>query len=38
MNDNFIKLLIISFSHVALTALLNLCEIIKTSYNLGRME
>jgi len=38
MNGNFIKWRIISLSNTTLSALPNLCEIIKTSYNLERKE
>jgi len=36
--DNFVKQLIISLFHTILVAFLNMCEMSKTSYNLGRKE
>jgi len=38
MKDNFVELLIILFSHTTLITFLNLCEIVKTIYNLRRMK
>jgi len=38
MKDNFVKLLIIFFSHTALITFFNLCEITKTTYNLRRRK
>jgi len=38
IKDNFVKQLTISLFHTILTTFLNMCEMPKTSYNLGRRE
>jgi len=38
IKDNFVKQLTISLFHTILIAFLNMCEMPKTSYNLGRRE
>jgi len=38
IKDNFVKQLIISLFHTILIAFLNICEMTKTSYNLGQRE
>jgi len=38
IKDSFVKQLIISLFYTILIAFLNMCEMSKTSYNLGRME
>jgi len=38
IKDNFVKQLIISLFHTILIAFLNMCEMPKTSYDLGRRE
>jgi len=38
MEDNFVKLLIISFFNTQLITFVNMSEIVKTTYNLGQIE